>query len=132
MHASCKVDFINLYHSKKNKIVNLHNNGLNYRDFTYVDDIVDGIEAALSSPNGYRIMNLGGTRTIQLSDLVHLISERLNCSAQIEYLPDQAGDVSITSADVSVAQAAIGYSPSTSIEEGLTKFIDWFKHMRNL
>ncbi len=97
------------------------------RDYTYVDDIVDGIVAALDLAPGFEIFNLGGAETTRLADLVAWLAEELAVEPQIEYLPDQPGDVPITYADVSKAARMLGYSPKVPIREGLRRFVAWYR-----
>ncbi len=93
------------------------------RDYTYVDDIVDGMVASLDLAPGFEILNLGGADTTSLRDLVHWIAEELAVEPRIDYLPAQPGDVPITYADVSKAARLLGYSPKVPIREGLRRFV---------
>jgi UDP-glucuronate 4-epimerase len=97
------------------------------RDYTYVDDIVDGIVAALDLAPGFEIFNLGGAETTSLSDLVAWLAEELAVEPRIEYLPEQPGDVPITYADVTKAARMLGYSPKVPIREGLRRFVAWYR-----
>lgn len=110
--------------------ITLFGDGSSARDYTYISDIIDGIESALDRPGGYRVLNLGGQYTVRLSDLVSAISNALQIQAKIEYLPTQAGDVSITSADVSSAQSALGYEPKVNLVQGIGRFVDWLRRTR--
>lgn len=105
----------------------LYGDGGSRRDYTYIDDIVDGIEAALDLAPDFEIFNLGGAETTALADLVRWLAEELAVTPRIEYLPDQPGDVPITYADVSKAARMLGYSPKVSIREGLERFVDWYR-----
>ena len=107
--------------------VELYGDGTSRRDYTYIDDIVDGVRRALDRPAGYRIYNLGATATTALVDLARMISERLGRPLRLRHLPEQAGDVPITYADVSRARDDLGYRPATPIAEGLTRFVDWYR-----
>ena len=98
------------------------------RDYLYVDDCVEGVMAALDRCKGYDVVNLGESRTIELSELVSLIEETLGKSAKVKRLPNQPGDVPRTWADVSKAAELLGYAPGTQIEEGLKHFVDWFRN----
>jgi UDP-glucuronate 4-epimerase len=108
-----------------------HGDGSSARDYTFIDDIVDGVVAAIDSTaphgatHGHRIYNLGGSRTTTLVQLVALLEERLGKPARLDRRPDQPGDVPITYADVSEAAAALGYAPTVSIEEGLDRYCAW-------
>lgn len=105
----------------------LYGDGGSRRDYTYIDDIVDGIEAALDLAPDFEIFNLGGAETTALSDLVRWLAEELAVTPRIEYLPDQPGDVPITYADVSKAARMLGYSPKVPIREGLKRFVEWYR-----
>jgi UDP-glucuronate 4-epimerase len=107
--------------------VPLYGDGASRRDYTYIDDIVDGIVRTLELAPGFEIINLGGAETTALRDLVQWIAEELAVTPSIEYLPDQPGDVPITFADVTKAQRLLGYAPKVSIREGLRRFVAWFR-----
>jgi len=103
------------------------------RDYTYVDDIVAGFEAALThQKNGYHIFNLGRGETVDLRHLITLIEEALGKKAQIETAEQQPGEVHITLADISKAQTLLGYQPMVSIEEGIPRFIRWYLEKREV
>ena len=89
-------------------------------------DIVDGIIKAIIADYNFEIFNLGGGHLIELLDLVTIISKKLGKKADIEFLPEQKGDVPLTFADISKAKNMLGYNPSTNIEEGIDKFLDWY------
>ena len=101
------------------------------RDYTYVDDILDGIEGAIArtaDPRlGLRVYNLGGAQVTTLSELVGLLEEALGRPARRVYLPLQPGDVPITSADVSRAEAELGYRPKVGLREGLRRTCEWLR-----
>jgi UDP-glucuronate 4-epimerase len=101
--------------------------GTTRRDYTYIDDIVQGTIAALEY-NGplFDIFNLGESETIQLKDLISAIESALGKKAKINRLPEQPGDVPLTCADISKARRLLGYKPTTQLNEGLPRFIDWF------
>ncbi len=107
--------------------VTLYGDGSTRRDYTYVDDIVDGILAALALDPGFEILNLGGAETTALADLVRWIGEELGVTPQIEHQPEQPGDVPITYADVSKARRLLGYSPKVPIREGIRRFVAWYR-----
>lgn len=109
------------------KAVPMYGDGSSRRDYTYVDDIVDGLLATLDHPPGFEILNLGGAETTALSDLVTWIAEELAVPARIDYLPAQPGDVPITYADVTKASRLLGYSPKVPIREGLKRFVAWYR-----
>ena len=94
---------------------------------TYVDDIVSGVLAACHVPLRYDVLNLGGAHTTSLAELVALLEEALGVRAILERQPAQPGDVPLTSADVTHANAILGYAPRTPIRAGLKKFADWIR-----
>jgi UDP-glucuronate 4-epimerase len=101
--------------------------GSTRRDYTYIDDIVQGVMGALAyeGPN-FDIFNLGENQTISLSDLIAEIEKALGKKAVIERLPEQQGDMPLTSADITKARALLGYRPTTKIAEGIPKFVQWY------
>jgi UDP-glucuronate 4-epimerase len=105
----------------------LFGDGSSQRDYTYIDDLVDGILRALDRPLGYDVINLGEQETIALKDLVGLIEENLGKKAEIEAHPDQPGDVPITYADISRAREVLGYAPKVSVADGVRRFVDWYR-----
>jgi UDP-glucuronate 4-epimerase len=105
----------------------MYGDGETRRDYTYVDDIVDGIVAAHDLAPSFEIFNLGGAETTRLSELIQWLAQELAVEPRIEYLPDQPGDVPITYADVSKAGRLLGYSPKVPIREGLRRFVAWYK-----
>jgi UDP-glucuronate 4-epimerase len=106
--------------------------GTSRRDYTYISDAVEGVLRALAHPRPYEILNIGESRTTELRDLVAKIEQALNKKAQIRAMPPQAGDVPLTFADVGKAKRLLGYEPRTSIEEGLGKFVEWYRKNKNL
>ncbi len=110
--------------------VTLYGDGSSRRDYTYVDDIIDGVVAAMELAPDFEIFNLGGAETTRLSDLVEWIGSELAVEPRIEYLPDQPGDVPITYADVTKAGQLLNYSPKVSIRDGLARFVDWYQNDR--
>lgn len=97
------------------------------RDYTYIDDIVSGVLGALSAPPGYRVYNLGESATLSLADLVALLERATGVRAKRKFLPTQPGDVPVTFADVSRARAEIGYDPKTQVEDGVKRFVRWYR-----
>lgn len=127
------------YYKFTNKIlagepIQVYNNGDMYRDFTYIDDIVEGVENILCNPpveNGkgarYKIYNIGNNKPVKLMDYIETLEKCLGETAKKEYLPMQPGDVYQTYADVSELMRDYGFRPDTSIEEGLSRFVDWYR-----
>lgn len=114
--------------------VPVFNNGQMKRDFTYIDDIIDGVLAALDNPPvregskaPCRVLNIGNTRSENLMDFVHLIETELGKKADLEYLPMQAGDIAETFADVEETTKLTGFKPRTTIHEGVPRFVKWYK-----
>ena len=108
------------------EMVPIFGDGSSRRDYTYIDDIIDGVLCSLERPFGYEIINLGESQTVALMELVTLLEKGLGKKANLEMLPDQPGDVPVTFADVSRARELLGYEPSISIEKGIEKFVEWF------
>jgi UDP-glucuronate 4-epimerase len=103
--------------------------GSTRRDYTYIDDIIQGTMAALDYDGAlYDVFNLGESQTIQLKDLISAIENALGKKAKINQLPEQAGDMPLTYADISKARKLLGYNPTTKLSEGLPKFVEWFLH----
>jgi UDP-glucuronate 4-epimerase len=101
--------------------------GTTRRDYTYIDDVIQGTMAALQYEGAlFDIFNLGESETIQLKDLIVTIENALGQKAKINELPEQPGDMPLTCADIAKARKLLGYNPSTRLNEGLPKFIDWF------
>jgi UDP-glucuronate 4-epimerase len=100
--------------------------GSTRRDYTYIDDIVDGVVRSLDRCEGYEIYNLGESQTTSLAELVEVIGEACGKAPIIDRQPMQPGDVVVTYADVSKARERLGYSPSTLIPEGVRRFVAWY------
>lgn len=99
------------------------------RDFTYIDDIIDGVTAAMRTCSGYRVYNLGESRPVRLDVLIEAIEKALGKKAILNRLPEQPGDVRQTYADVSRAVQELGYEPKTELQDGLARFAAWLKAM---
>ncbi len=126
------------------KPIRVYNNGMMRRDFTYIDDIVEGIVRLLALPPKpkeheddaplipgtsfapYEIYNIGNNRPVELMKLIQLIEDGLGKKAIIEYFPMQAGDVESTYADIDKLRLATGFTPATRIEDGMKRFIEWY------
>ncbi|MHC4757366.1 MAG: GDP-mannose 4,6-dehydratase [Planctomycetota bacterium] len=113
---------------EKDKSIPIYGDGTMMRDFTYIDDIINGTVTALNNCQGYHLYNLGESRTISVNDLVTELEKALGKKAEKEYLPAQPGDVEKTCADVTRAVNELGYNPSTDIETGLEKFVSWLRN----
>jgi UDP-glucuronate 4-epimerase len=110
------------------KPIPVFGDGTTRRDYTYVDDIIDGVMAAIDyDKSNYEVINLGESRTVELRELISLLEKELDTPATIDRQPPQPGDVPQTFADISKARALLGYDPKTQIEEGLHRFVEWFQ-----
>lgn len=108
--------------------IQVFGDGSTRRDYTYIDDIIQGVHAAIDYEGAmHDVFNLGESDTVELSRLISLLEERLGKKAIIDRQPMQPGDVPITFADISKARKLLGYDPHTKIDEGLVLFTDWFK-----
>lgn len=114
--------------------IQIYNNGDMMRDFTYIDDIVKGITNILPNPPAeigtgarYKVYNIGNNKPEKLMDYIETLEKHLGREAKKEFLPMQPGDVYQTYADVSDLMHDFDFKPSTSIDEGLGKFVTWFK-----
>jgi UDP-glucuronate 4-epimerase len=114
------------------KPIPVFGDGTTRRDYTYVDDIIDGVIAAINyDKTNYEVFNLGESRTVELNELILMLERELDTHAIIDRQPPQPGDVPQTFADISKARALLGYDPKTQIEQGLHRFVEWFR-MRGL
>jgi len=109
------------------KDISIFGDGSSSRDYTYIDDIVNGIAAAIDLKCEFEVFNLGNSNPTMLNDLVELIEKKLGKPACRLYLGNQSGDVEHTYADISKARAMLGYNPSVPIEEGIERFVDWYR-----
>ena len=107
--------------------IDVFNNGRHKRDFTYIDDIVDGILASLANCSGYEIFNLGNNQPVELEYFISIIENKLNKKAIKNYLPLQSGEVIETYANIDKAKKVLGYEPQVGLEEGLDKFLTWYQ-----
>ena len=111
----------------RDRPIPLFGDGTTRRDYTYVDDIISGVVAAMSYERSrFEIINLGESQTVELRRLVELLEEALGKRAIVDHQPPQPGDVPITYADVSKARELLGYDPKTKIEDGINLFVEWF------
>jgi len=99
--------------------------GHSLRDFTYIDDLVDGLVKAIDRDLGFAILNFGAGRQVAVLELIKLLEKTLKVSAAIEWLPAQIGDVRRTWSDIGAAREALGFEPRISLEEGIARFADW-------
>lgn len=116
-----------------NKPIGMYGDGTTSRDYTYVDDTVQGIIGATKyDRSNFEILNLGNNYSVSLKELINSIERVTGKEAIIEQLPEQPGDVPKTFADISKAKRLIGYEPVTKLNEGLEKFYDWFSQHKDL
>ncbi|WP_165249157.1 GDP-mannose 4,6-dehydratase [Paludisphaera soli] len=101
------------------------------RDYTYVGDIVDGVARAIDRCEGLKLYNLGNSRPVELREMIETLAAALGKPALIRLAPEQPGDVRQTFADVSLAARELGYAPSTSLREGLDRFVAWYRSPRS-
>jgi UDP-glucuronate 4-epimerase len=129
----------------ENRPIDVYNQGRMQRDFTYIDDIVEGIfriSDRIPSPNPdwqgdrpdpatsfapYKIYNIGNNSPVELLDFIESLERNLNMKAKKNFLPLQPGDVPATCADVDDLMAAVGFKPSTPIEDGIKRFVSWYR-----
>ena len=112
---------------EQDKPIPVFGDGSMMRDFTYIDDIIEGIIASMSKCKGFNIYNLGESQPISVNDLIGEIEKALGKTAIREYIPLQPGDVNRTFADITKAARELGYNPSTPIRDGLAKFTTWLR-----
>lgn len=111
------------------KPIPVFGDGTTRRDYTYIDDILAGVRAAIDyDKTNYEVINLGESRTVELRELIALLEKELDLRAVIERQPMQPGDVPQTFADISRARELLGYNPQTQIEDGLRLFVEWFRN----
>ncbi len=113
------------------KEISLYGDGTSQRDYTYIEDIVQGIAKAITwasiGNHKYEVFNLGRSDTITLKYMLQRLEYEIGQKANIKYLPMQPGDVTITYADISKSKDILGYNPLTKFDDGISKFINWFK-----
>jgi UDP-glucuronate 4-epimerase len=114
------------------KPVTLFGDGSSSRDYTFISDIVAGVMAAVERVNGYEIINLGGSSTISLLELLRLIERSMGKEARIVWRENQQGDVERTWADVTKARTLLGFKPTVSVEMGVRRFVDWYMNEHNV
>jgi len=108
----------------------IYGDGSSRRDYTYIDDLIDGILGVIRHHKGFEIYNLGESQTTSLKELIQLIEEAFGRKANIEMVASQPGDVSVTYADITKAKRMLRYQPRVKMEEGIERFVDWYKKNR--
>lgn len=110
------------------KPIPVFGDGTTRRDYTYIDDIIAGVRAAIDyNRTNFEVINLGESRTVELRELISILENALGARAQIDRQPPQPGDVPQTFADISRARKLLGYDPQTDIETGIRRFVEWFR-----
>jgi UDP-glucuronate 4-epimerase len=110
------------------KPIPVFGDGTTRRDYTYIDDVIAGVRAAIDyTASNYEVINLGESRTVELRELISLLEKELDLHAVIDWQPLQPGDVPQTYADITKAKRLLAYNPQTQIEEGIHRFVDWFQ-----
>jgi UDP-glucuronate 4-epimerase len=114
--------------------IELYGDGSTSRDYTWIDDIVDGVVAAIDQQHAdpsprYRLYNLGGSHAVSLARLVELIAGALGVPATIVHKPEQPGDMQHTHADIALAGRELGYAPRMTIDEGIPRFVEWWRKL---
>lgn len=121
IHKFCKA-------IEENGTIEVYGDGTSKRDYTFIADIVSGIESAMSAPfSGYEIVNLGRSEPIVLMDMIHALESALGKKANIQHKPFQMGDMPYTYAGIDKARQLLGYNPSTSFQEGVNRFVEWYR-----
>ncbi len=120
-----------------NKPIRLFNNGDMHRDFTYIDDVVAGVLAAADAPAGsgaalHRVYNIGSSRPVALMDMVSILENLLKKRAHLDPVPMQPGEMTTTYADITAMTEDFGFRPRTSLEEGLRRFVEWFRRYQQM
>jgi len=115
---------------RRGESIPVYGDGSALRDFTYIDDIVDGLVRAADVDLGYAILNFGAGRQISVEDMIRRLESVLGVEARIDWLPAQTGDVPRTWADIGAAGAALGYAPQVTFEEGIARFAAWLEARR--
>lgn len=111
----------------RDRPISVFNFGRMRRDFTYIDDVVEGTIAALENPFSYEIFNIGNSNPIDLLDFIKIIEEELGREAKKKLMPMQPGDVIETSADIEKSRRLLGFTPKTPIREGIRNFLAWYR-----
>jgi UDP-glucuronate 4-epimerase len=115
----------------KNRPLRVFGGGEMSRDFTYIDDVVSGVLKASDAPPRqdalHRVYNIGSSRPVRLLDMIAILERLTGRKAELDLMPPQPGDVPVTYADVSRAERELGFRPSVKLEEGLRRFVDWFR-----
>lgn len=101
--------------------------GSSQRDYTYIDDVVAGVVAALDADLPFEIINLGNSKTVSLKEFISVVEQEVGKSARIVQAQPQPGDVPLTNADIRKARELLGYEPRTDIRTGMKQFVSWYR-----
>jgi len=111
--------------------ISMYGDGSSRRDYTYIDDLINGVIGAIRYHKGFEIYNLGESQTTSLKELIRLIEEALGKKADIEMMEFQPGDVSLTYADITKAKRMLKYRPKVKMKEGIQRFVEWCKRAKD-
>ncbi|MCH7709413.1 MAG: SDR family NAD(P)-dependent oxidoreductase [Myxococcales bacterium] len=114
---------------RREEPIPIYGDGTALRDFTFIDDLVDGLVRALDNDLGFAILNLGAGRKVSVLEVVKHLEQRLGVTAEIDWQPPQTGDVPRTWADIGAAREALGYSPRVDFETGIQRFVEWLEDL---
>jgi UDP-glucuronate 4-epimerase len=113
------------------KPIDRYGDGSTSRDYTYIDDIIQGLMGGIHyKDKDFDIFNLGGTETVTLNELIEAVEAALGKKAKIHVMPEQPGDVPRTNADITKARKMLGYEPTTAVRDGVAKYVEWYRKMR--
>ncbi|MEE2757229.1 MAG: GDP-mannose 4,6-dehydratase [Myxococcota bacterium] len=122
--------FVNLIEA--DQTIEIYGDGHSARDYTYIDDIIDGVIQSIEHVDGYGIYNLGNSVPTKLLDLVNLIGLTLGKEPRLSFQPNQPGDVSITYADLARSKTDLGYQPKTSMKAGIAQYVEWYRRIHSV
>lgn len=112
--------------------ISVYGDGSSFRDYTYIDDVIDGITAAIDLQCGYEVINLGSSVPISILTLVRTIEEKMKKDSRLHFVPDQPGDVPATLADITRAADLLGYTPKVTLMEGIGLYTDWYQQIKKI
>jgi UDP-glucuronate 4-epimerase len=116
----------------RSEIIDVYGHGKMKRDFTYIDDMVPAVIKAVDTPHEYSIYNLGGNKPVELLYFISLLEQELGLDADKNFMDIQPGEVPETYADIEKARSALNFEPKIGIEEGIKRFVKWFKEYHNI
>ena len=116
----------------KNQVINVFNHGQMVRDFTYIDDIINGICSAIKNNFKNELFNLGSSKSEQITKMIRIIEDSLGKKARINFVDIQPGDIQETLADIEYTTKKLNYNPKTAISAGIPKFIEWYKNYNSI